>query len=140
MLTFKRSLAVFVLAFLCLNVGGVLCLTYCAGISHARAASTADTGLSDHCRHAKKEAKEKDQDLRANVRSFSCCLLPIAFFAAPLEKRTSFSAVAIEAASVMDVPFAPLVRLTSYTPPPFIYRPPPLDHSVDRILHGVIRI
>lgn len=67
-------------------------------------------------------------------------MLPIAFFATPLEKRNSFSATATDAAPAIDVTFTPPVTRYYFTPPPFIYRPPPLDHSVDRLVHGVIRI
>lgn len=138
--TFRRSLALFVLAFLCLNVGGALCLTYCVGVTHARSSSTADPGLSDHCRHPGKIVAETEQDPSANARSVSCCLLPIALFVAPIEKRNNFSAVAIETTRAIDVKFVPPVLISSHELQSLVYRPPPFDRRIDRIFNGVIRI
>ncbi len=62
-LTGRKTLAMFVLAFLCLNVGGVFCLTYCTQIAMAAPATAgADAHLSEHCRKAKQAAEERNKD------------------------------------------------------------------------------
>jgi hypothetical protein len=135
-------MAAFVLAFLCLNVGGVLCLTYCTQITMASHAAGDDTHLSEHCRKAKQAAEEKNKDSsRLQAGEASCCMLPVTMFSAPVEKRPEFSAeFAVQApAEIRFELTAPVSSAhTSITIP--VYRPPPLDRRGERILHSVIRI
>lgn len=145
-LTANRTLATFVLAFLCLNAGGFLCITYCSQTSMASARPASDDShLSEHCRLAKKTADEKDQNaekISSNVAS--CCMMPIRIFAAPLENQTrSVDLVAADSVPSVDTNFykfeAPAIDLSHISATP-VYRPPPLDRRVDRILHSVFRI
>lgn len=134
-------MAMFVLAFLCLNVGGVLCLTYCSQMAMAAHAKTDDSHLSDHCRRARQGAEEKNQNSSFNADEAACCMMPIALFAAPLEKRTTFITVLVAevpAAVEFDHSAPALVGHEELAVP--VYRPPPLDHRVDRLLNCVIRI
>lgn len=144
--TGKKIVAAFVLAFLCLNVGGFVCLTYCSQIAVAASRpSPDDSHLSDHCRRAKKEAEERDRDAtKFDANAASCCMMPVSMFAVPLEKHTRFLAVLVaDSAPTVNIEFfrfaAPTViasHITSMT----VYRPPPLDRRGERILHSVIRI
>lgn len=141
-ITNKRILAAFVLAFLCLNVGGVFCLTYCTQIAMAAPAISDDSHLSEHCRQAKQAAEEKNKDSsRLQAGEASCCMLPVAMFSAPVEKRPEF-AVNLVVEAPAEIRFeitAPVYSAhTSIAIP--VYRPPPLDRRGDRILHSVIRI
>ncbi len=143
-LTTKNVLAAFVLAFLCFNVGGALCLTYCTQFAMAAAPAAADDSqLSEHCKKAKKEAEKKNQSLSFQASDGSCCMLPVSMFATPVEKRTRFSESLI-ADFVPTVvaerhPYtAPVLNKNALAITP-VYRPPPLDHSVDRLLNCVIR-
>ena len=145
-LTAKQILATFVLAFLCLNAGGFLCITYCSQTSMAsvRPASD-DSHLSEHCRLAKIAAEEKNQNaekISANVAS--CCMMPISLFAAPLEKHErAADLVAADSVPAVVTEFCrfefPPVVLSHISATP-VYRPPPLDRRVERILHSVFRI
>lgn len=142
-ITNKRILAAFVLAFLCLNVGGVLCLTYCTQIAMAAAPAVADDShLSDHCRKAKQTAEENNKDSsRLQAGEASCCMLPVAMFSAPVEKRSEL-AVHLVAQARAEARFeltAPVFSAHSSIAIP-VYRPPPLDRRGERILHSVIRI
>lgn len=141
-ITNKRTVAAFVLAFLCLNVGGVLCLTYCTQIAMAAPAAGDDSHLSEHCRKAKQAAEEKNKDSsRLQAAEASCCMLPVAMFSAPVEKRAEFVVnLVVEAPPEMRFKLtAPVFSAhTSITIP--VYRPPPLDRRGERILHSVIRI
>lgn len=135
-------MAAFVLAFLCLNIGGVLCLTYCTQIAMAAPAAGDDPHLSEHCRKAKQAAEEKNKDSsRLQAGEASCCILPVAMFSAPVEKRPEF-AVKLMVEAPTEIRFeltAPVFSAhTSITIP--VYRPPPLDRRGERILHSVIRI
>ncbi len=143
MTTNKRILAAFVLAFLCLNVGGVLCLTYCSQIAMASAVpATSDSHLSEHCRKAKQAAEEKNLDSsRLQAAEASCCMLPVTMFSAPVEKRAEFSVnLVVEAPPEIRFELtAPVFSAHSSIAIP-VYRPPPLDRRFERILHSVIRI
>ena len=141
--TKRKILATFVLAFLCLNVGGVLCLTYCSQIAWAAAVPTAeDSHLSEHCRKAKQAAEEKNKDSsRLQAAEASCCMLPVAMFSAPVEKRPEFVVnLVVEAPPELRFELtAPVFSAHSSVTIP-VYRPPPLDRRGERILHSVIRI
>lgn len=139
----QNGLAVFVLLFLCLNVGGALCLTMCVdllGASHDVVSD--DSGLSEHCKLAKKAAEELEANsTRIEAGEASCCMMPVSLFAAPVEKRAEFSKVAPAAlpAAVRHEFSAPAaISLAGTTVP--VYRPPPLDERSQRILHSVFRI
>ena len=141
-ITNKRTVAAFVLAFLCLNVGGVLCLTYCTQIAMATPAAADDSHLSEHCRKAKQATEEKNKDSsHLQAGEASCCMLPVAMFAAPVEKRPESPVnLVVEApAEIRFEPTAPVFSAHSSIATP-VYRPPPLDRRGERILHSVIRI
>ena len=96
-----RLVSLFVMAFLCLNVSGVLCLTYCGQVTVAKTSISDDSHLSEHCRLAKQKAeKENKGNLSIDANSASCCSLPISMFAAPIEERNLFSVDAPVAAAM----------------------------------------
>lgn len=130
------------LAFVCLNIGGALCLSYCSQLFAAPVASADDSHLSEHCRQAKKAAEDRERDsTKIEAGEASCCMMPVSMFAAPVEKRTDFQIVVT--AAVLPAEFE-----QEFTVPalyavglPFlpVYRPPPLDRRGERILHSVFR-
>ena len=141
--TRTKIVSLFVLAFLCLNVGGALCLTYCSQILPAKASTPDDSHISEHCRLAKQRAEKEQKDtekVSVDAHSASCCTMPVSLFAAPVETRNRFSAVFTAAMPVIALEFtAPsLVDLTIPAMP--VYRPPPLDRRVERLRNCVIRI
>lgn len=132
--------SLFVMAFLCLNVGGALCLTYCGHLARANSAKTDDSHLSDHCRRAKKEAEEKNQNSSISVDEASCCMMPVSLFPAPVEKSRGFSVVLVESVPAPEFEFStPAFLHISSTITP-VYRPPPLDRRIERLRNCVIRI
>lgn len=140
----KQIFAALVLAFLCLNVGGALCLTYCSQIMAEPATVEAASHLSDHCGRAKQEAEEPEKTSSSiEAGEASCCMMPVAFFAAPIEKRPEVRAGAIAAAPVsprFDLPFQYDTLTANAAPSSPVYRPPPLDRRIERKLNCVIRI
>lgn len=139
----NKGLSVFVLAFLCLNVGGALCLTMCTQLFAFEVVAADDSHLSEHCRKAKKAAEEHERNstkIEASVGS--CCMLPVGLFAAPLEKRAELKAVPTVAAipAAYEYGFAAPANFISNVRVTPVYRPPPLDRRGERILHSVIRI
>lgn len=140
----KKPLAAFVLAFLCLNVGGFVCLTYCSQVAMATP-SLDDSHLSEHCRRAKKEAEEKDHDATKFTASVaSCCMMPVSMFGVPIEKQTRpgdvLAADAVPAIDIHLVRFAVPDFIDFHIASTPVYRPPPLDRRGERVLHSVIRI
>lgn len=139
----KQGLAAFVLLFLCLNVGGALCLTACTELFAAASVAESDAHLSEHCKQAKKAAEERDRDsTKIEAGEASCCMMPVAMFAAPVEKRPEINVVPVVAAfpAAVNSEFpAPALHSASLPATP-VYRPPPLDRRGERILHSVFRI
>jgi hypothetical protein len=143
-LTTKKTLAAFVLAFLCLNIGGFVCLTYCSQVALATP-SLDDSHLSEHCRRAKKEAEEKDRDAKKFTASVaSCCMMPVSMFGVPVEKQTRpgdvLAADPVPAIHLNLVRFEVPELIDLHVASTPVYRPPPLDRRGERILHSVIRI
>lgn len=140
----KQIFAAFVLAFLCLNVGGALCLTYCSQIMAAPETAEAASHLSDHCRRARREAEEREKNSsKIEAGEASCCMMPVAFFAAPIEKRPevkAHSVVAVPASPRFGLPFQSHVLTADRASAQPVYRPPPLDRRIERELNCVIRI
>lgn len=132
----SKYIAIFVVAFLCLNLGGALCFTHCA----LERASAEDelAGLSDHCKAIKlaEQAANKDNsagDLEVSV----CCAVPTALVAAPAEKKVEPQKMAA-VALLPQLPNVPIVASArdGQTSVP-VYRPPPLDRRGERLLHCV---
>lgn len=137
----SKFLAIFISAFLCLNLSGSLCLAYCQ-------VNTAET---EHCPLAKLDAdncpmtKVLEQtgsnslsDI-AKGHTLDCCTPAINYFAAPLEKhKLSFQ--------IADVP----EKETSFSPtaafeqinfqPDFSYRKPLYDYRKARLKNCVFLI
>jgi hypothetical protein len=135
-----KLISLFVLAFLCLNAGGFLCLTYCGQIVKAKADSCPLKAAAHHCPHSQAPAKTTG-DHSASAGSISCCTMPIGMIApAPLETKTRVDVPAAVAtvveAAVIDRPILRHSRQISG----FYYRPPPNDRRQDRVRNQVFRI
>jgi hypothetical protein len=137
--TAKRYLSIFVLAFLCLNAGGALCLTHCS--LERVAAADEFAGLSDHCKAIKlAEKADSDGTTAADTDISVCCSVPVAIVAAPIEKKLEFEKAAA-AALVPQAANMPVVAASLDAEPSIpVYRPPPLDRRGDRLLHCVMLI
>lgn len=128
----------FVLAFLCLNLGGALCLTYCS--QGSKAASVPSATPSSHCQKHQAKLPPNDSDVAAADQA-ACCSMPVSLLAAPIEKTGIFS---LELAVVPETFVASFETLQISTATrrsiERVYRPPPLDHSTDRVRNCVFRI
>ncbi len=135
-----KQISLFVLLFLCLNVGGVLCLTYCGQAAQAANEHCPLAKQSDHCDRAKQNAGQSTESLNVEARAANCCSMPFSFFAAPVENRVYPTFEVIETTFDTFISFAaPISVKTERLATPF-YRPPPRDHRGERLLNCVIRI
>jgi hypothetical protein len=139
----SRGLAAFVVAFLCLNVAGALCLSWCLQMPMAHAAGSDDGHLSEHCRSMKLQAEQANEDAsRVAAGEAACCMMPVVLFAAPVEKRVELAKFVVVADRLAVEQFEYWFSTASYqrthTVP--VYRPPPLDRRPARLLNCVIRI
>jgi hypothetical protein len=136
-----RLIAMFVVAFVCLNAGGSACIAYCQTFDSAAAA--------DHCplektaNHCDKEAEVEENTDSVGIEGtrLDCCPMTVSFFAAPIEK-TSFSLSQPAVTTVVETkPTDLLVVSAASFNATFNYRGPPLiDRRVDRIKHRLLRI
>ena len=138
----NKPLAAFVLAFLCLNAAGALCLTWCLQGSATAVAASDDSYLSEHCRQIKRQAEQANQDRsRIDAAEATCCMMPVALFAAPIEKRVEIAKVILVAVMpAVEIEFVSPVIGYQHAHATPVYRPPPLDHRSERLLNCVIRI
>ena len=128
----------FVLAFLCLNLGGALCLTYCT--QGSKAASVPSAGLSSHCQKHQAKLAPNDSDA-ASANAATCCAMPVSLIAAPIEKTGIFSFDSVVVPETFVASFETLqISTATRRSIERVYRPPPLDHSTDRVRNCVFRI
>lgn len=135
-----RFLALFVVAFVCLNAGGAFCVAYCQ-------TSDGAVGETEHCplkrvsEHCDKTASGSASDaVTINGDEIDCCPMTVGLVAAPVETTVKFPTIVLTAvAATPAVPFRP-VGLLSFSST-FDYRgPPPLDRRVERIKHRLLLI
>jgi hypothetical protein len=138
--THTKFLSLFVVAFLCLNAGGILCLTYCTQAVQAKAdhCPLKKQG-APHCPSSEKKAAPTENNSFEAV-SVKCCLLPVSIFAAPLENTTGISVDAAVAANIEKIELTPVFSVQSRQIPKFYYRPPPNDGQFERVRNQVFRI
>lgn len=140
-------MAAFVLAFLCLNAAGALCLSYCAGmmtvLASAEAVSVDSDLTSDHCKSVKREVAATDAE-HATLAAIepACCMMPVAMLAVPVERTVKFDTADAPLATTSIVEYTPAAVASrhSISIQQPVYRPPPLDRRIDRQLNCVIRI
>jgi hypothetical protein len=138
-----KFLAMFVLAFLCLNAGGTVCLAYCQGFGQTTAAKDhcpLQKAGSD-CEGSKNHAKSSSGQQALDLRSLECCTLSISFVPAPVEKHAFLvqtSALVAETFKLSSV-FDPSPEIPGYILD-LGYREPVYDLRGERIRHHVFRI
>ena len=135
-----RLLAIFIVAFVCLNAGGGACVAYCR---------TTEVVETEHCplkktdEHCDKTGKTEPAraSLDVGTGEFDCCPMTVSFFAAPIQSNTlSFTDHAAATASHPRY-LQPTFIADRSIPDPVAYRgPPPLDARVLRLQHCIIRI
>ena len=138
----NRILAAFVVSFLCLNAVGLLCLSYCGGSVLASSSHCERMMSAAHCPHARQQAKEvaTNSSPSVSVRPPSCCMMPVSMFPAPVEKRSTQTAVAVLLLQAERTNVTTQFERASREVPTFVYRPPPLDKRDAPSLTCVIRI
>lgn len=135
-----KLISLFVISFLCLNAGAILCLAYCGQAMKAKADHCPLQNAASHCPHSKTQKTPTSSNPSIERTSVSCCVLPVSIFAAPLEVKAGveLAAPVTDSASVfVAATFAPV---RSRQIPKFYYRPPPNDRRIDRIRNQVFRI
>ena len=135
-----RFVALFVVAFICLNAGGAVCVAYCQSFDiSAKTDHCPLQELSEHCN--KPRNKASDSNAIANTtREPDCCPFTISFIAAPVEK-SSFPLQTIGALSPQEpTPSIFFVASQKRSIEHSAYRGPPMDRRVDRLKHCINRI
>jgi hypothetical protein len=138
--TRSKLISLFVMAFLCLNAGGVLCLAYCGQAMAASAKHCPLKKQTADCPHSNRP-KTTPGTPSFEATSIRCCVLPVSVFGAPLEVRAGTelgsTPVVLPVTVRGSVPTS-LDRSRQITH--FYYRPPPNDRRIERIRNQVIRI
>jgi hypothetical protein len=139
-----KLVSLFVLAFLCLNAGGAVCLVYCTAPLKAAAAETEHCPLPKtgavHCPHANKSQTPKGDVTVAESNAASCCSLAINVLVAPIERKQAsheLTAVALEQPVVSTAVFC--YSSVSFVQP-IELRPLIRDRRFERIRNRVFRI
>ena len=136
-----RFVALFVVAFICLNAGGAMCVAYCR--SYMPAVDTAEhcplKKIDSHCNKKSNIETPADATALAGDEIF-CCSVTVGFLPAPVEKSFRFTSL-VSTVAVERLTFKVRVISTPGFTSTFDYRgPPPLDRRVERIKHRLLRI
>ena len=135
-----KLLAIFIVAFVCLNAGGGACLVYCR---------TTNVVETEHCplkktvEHCDKSVSKgpKRASISLGTAAITCGPMTGSFFSGPIEKNASSLARPAVAAASQPRSFHLAFSMNRSSPDPVSYRgPPPLDSRVLRIRHCIIRI
>ncbi|MGD9562137.1 MAG: hypothetical protein AB7F88_07945 [Pyrinomonadaceae bacterium] len=137
----RHITSLFIIAFVCLNAGGAVCVAYCQSALEAIAASEEHWPLKKkaaHCDPAQSDQQEKASAAVGN--EINCCPMTLSFVGAPFEKRT-FHFETAEFPVIAKSDFAaPATLISSRQTFPPAYRGPPRDRRVERLKHCIIRI
>ena len=136
----NRLIALFVVAFICLNAGGAVCVAYCRSFTPA-------ADVSGHCPLKKTDSHchKGSTDETSKATAFDgdeifCCSVTVGFIPAPVEKSFRFTTI-VSTALVATNEFGPrLISIPSLTSTFDYPGPPPLDRRVERIKHRLLRI
>ena len=138
-----RLIAIFLVAFVCLNAGGALCVAYCQSSFEAAHEQNDHYPLNKKAGHCDPEQQDRDSQNFAAVGSseLDCCPMTVSFIAAPIEKNSFSVKVPVTALVASFEPTEPAVFSRIKLNVPAAYRgPPPLDRRISRLKNGVIRI
>jgi len=135
-----KLISLFVIAFLCMNAGAILCLAYCGQFMKAKAEHCPLQKAAAHCPHSQTQKISPSSNPSIEGTSVSCCVLPVSVFAAPLEIKAGIETVAPVAAKPEVIVAAIFASAYSRQIPKFYYRPPPNDRRIERIRNQVFRI
>ena len=137
--TCTKFLSLFVVAFLCLNPGAVLCLAYCG---HNVPVSSAHCPLKKagaDCPHSGKTSRTTNTSF-FDTGSAKGCVMPVNTIAAPLESKVGIYAHAVAPINIDTITLATAALVRSRQIPKLYYRPPPNDRRIERLRNQVFRI
>lgn len=134
----KHITALFIVAFVCLNVGGAACVAYCQAFDLSKTEHCPLQKVSNHCDKTSKRVSDPDAITAAD--EVDCCPFAVTFIAAPVE-NTNYSfntaaAIPVQALSISPVFVAGRKQVTKG----IAYRGPPMDRRIDRLKNCLIRI
>ena len=129
-----KLLAAFVVAFICLNANGIVCVAYCQSFE------IAVVEPQEHC--SPKKTESPGDAVSEPAGDLDCCPMTVSFFAAPVEKNSTLSAPVI----VASTPAPPRLAELALQPERSLlsaanYRGPPHRDLRDlRIRNCILRI
>src|SRR5688500_5530036 len=126
-LSFKNKvIAIFLVAFVCLNAGGAVCVAYCQSAMEAIAASEdhRPQKKAAHCDPAGGNRQETADAVESSKPD--CCTMTLSFVGAPIEKRTISFETAEQVIAVKPNFTGPAIFRPSGQSSPPAYRGPPL--------------
>ena len=135
-----RLLAVFVVAFVCLNAGGGACVAYCQAMAAAEADYCPLKKKSKHC------DKPADSDVGSQATSFASyefdyCPMTVSLLAGLVEKKPIPVTDSVRTIVVTSAPPHPFASFAAIFTATLNYRGPPLlDRRIERIKHQLLLI
>ena len=136
-----KLIAFFVVAFICLNAGGAMCVAYCQTFEFTPEPEHCPLKrLSGDCHKAKVD--DRTLHFSAEGNNTDCCPMTVSFVAGPLDTHSlSFDKQPTVIAIEKFEERRRLVKLESLFARHSTYRgPPPLDRRIERIKRRLLRI
>ncbi|MBA3352797.1 MAG: hypothetical protein H0U23_10295 [Blastocatellia bacterium] len=136
-----RLLALFVVAFVCLNAGGGVCVAYCQTMDAV--VETDDCPLKKKSKDCAK-GTDGDDGTQTTVWAsyeFDYCPMTVTLLAGPIEKNSVSLTQDSQAAASKSLLLRPIGNFAAIFTATFNYRGPPLlDRRTERIKHQLLRI
>lgn len=137
-----KLIAIFLVAFVCLNAGGAMCVAYCQSTDKPTTAGADHCPLKKKARHCDPSNQDQNESAVNSFRSneIGYCPMTVSFIAGPIEQKIfSFETVAAPSAAKAEV-LPPVFFGHAGQPAMPAYRGPPLDQRPDRLKRCIIRI
>jgi len=135
-----RVLTVFVLAFICLNGFGALCVAYCQTVEASNEKAEHCPGGSGVLTKANSATVPDTPAVTEIGANDDCCPLTVAFVAAPIESKQQTPAPSVMMAELSYIDHVLLKVERPFSNSILPYRGPPIDRRLDRVMHCVLLI
>jgi hypothetical protein len=132
--------ALFVVAFVCLNASGAVCVAYCKGFDIK--AEKEHCPLEQFSKHCNKKANRENGSKAINLPEgeMDCCPFTISFISAPVESQNASVLTAAATPIRVALPATTFVSNRKDPGTGTAYRGPPTDHRIERLKNCILRI
>ncbi|QYO67648.1 hypothetical protein [Leptolyngbya sp. 7M] len=136
-----KLVSIFLIAFVCLNGIGALCVAYCQAFESEQQATAPHCPRGEAMEiHREASTEDLSSSFAAHSERLDCCPLTVTFVSAPSVSKFEIQPISFVLASAPSPTQSPEISRRSLYFGRVLYRGPPLDRRVERIKLRVLLI